>query len=96
VSLSGGVDDLIDGLHGEVEGHELALDYPESVWPNNLLRSPVSGLRGKTHNGVQTSEGSTNGDTSKSGLCDGSVNDTLGAEAVQKTPRHLVAVKGSA
>jgi hypothetical protein len=57
---------------------------------------PVSGLRGKTHNGVQTSESSTNGDTSETGLCDGSINDTLGTEAVEKTPRHLVAVKESA
>jgi hypothetical protein len=24
VGLGGGVDDLVDGLHGEVEGHELA------------------------------------------------------------------------
>lgn len=25
VGLCGGVDDLVNGLHGEVEGHELAL-----------------------------------------------------------------------
>jgi hypothetical protein len=26
VGLGGGVDNLIDGLHGEIEGHELALE----------------------------------------------------------------------
>jgi len=65
VSLSGGVDNLIDGLHGEVEGHELA-------------------------NGVQTSESSTNGDTTEAGLCDGGIDNPLGAEAVEQTLGHLV------
>lgn len=29
--LGGGVDDLVDGLHGEVEGHELALDRSSAL-----------------------------------------------------------------
>jgi hypothetical protein len=31
VSLCGRVDDLIDGLHGEIEGHELALGASSRV-----------------------------------------------------------------
>jgi hypothetical protein len=31
VSLGGRVDNLINGLHGEVEGHELALDDCDST-----------------------------------------------------------------
>jgi hypothetical protein len=43
-----------------------------------------------THNGVQTSESSTDSQTSETGLCDGGIDNPLGAETVQKTPRHLV------
>ncbi len=37
VGLGGGVDDLIDGLHGEVEGHEL------TDWPQTGLKEDVMG-----------------------------------------------------
>lgn len=43
-----------------------------------------------THNGVQTSKSSTNGETSETGLCDGGIDNPLGAETVQKTLGHLV------
>ena len=66
VSLSGRVDDLVNGLHGEVEGHELA-------------------------DGVEASEGGTDGQTAETGLSDGRVNDTLVAEAVEQTFGDLVA-----
>ena len=66
VSLGGGVDDLVNGLHGEVEGHELA-------------------------DGVEASEGGTDGQTAETGLSDGRVNDTLVAEAVEQTFGDLVA-----
>jgi len=33
VSLCGRVDDLIDGLHGEVEGHEFALEVLSGLDP---------------------------------------------------------------
>ncbi|KAI6775058.1 hypothetical protein HG530_001816 [Fusarium avenaceum] len=64
--LGGGVDDLIDGLHGEVEGHELTL------------------------NGVKTTQGSTNSETTETRLGDRSVNDTLLTEAVEETLGNLV------
>lgn len=66
VGLSGGVDDLVNGLHGEVEGHELA-------------------------DGVQTSKGSTDGQTAETRLGDGRVNDTLVTEAVEQAFGDLVA-----
>jgi len=68
VSLSGRVDDLVNGLHGEVEGHELA-------------------------DGVEASEGGTDGQTAETGLSDGRVNDTLVAKAVEQTFSDLVAGK---
>jgi hypothetical protein len=57
VGLCGGVDDLINGLHGEVEGHELA------DW-------------------VETSQSGTDGQTTETGLGDGTVDDSLVAEAI--------------
>lgn len=57
VGLCSGVDDLVNGLHGKVEGHELA-------------------------DGVQASQGSTDCETSESRLCNGTVDDSLLAEAV--------------
>lgn len=57
MGLRSGVDDLVNGLHGEVEGHELA-------------------------DGVEASQGGTDCETSESRLCDGTVDDTLLAEAV--------------
>jgi hypothetical protein len=43
---------------------------------------------------VQTSESSTNGDTTEAGLCDGSIDNPLGTEAVEQTLSHLVSVEG--
>lgn len=43
-----------------------------------------------THHGVKTAESGTNSKTTEARLGDGSVNDTLVAEAVQKTLGHLV------
>ena len=70
VSLGGGVDDLVNGLHGEVEGHELA-------------------------DGVETSEGGTDGQTAETGLGDGRVDDTLVTETVEQAFGDLVAGEGS-
>lgn len=36
VCFCGGVDDLIDGLHGEVEGHEFALHEHQGELPRSL------------------------------------------------------------
>jgi hypothetical protein len=58
VRLCGGVDDLVNGLHGEVEGHELAL----SLLSDSLLRVDVSG---RAYDGVETSERSTDSKTGK-------------------------------
>jgi hypothetical protein len=70
VSLGGRVDDLVNGLHGEVEGHELA-------------------------DGVEASEGGTDGQTAETGLGDGRVDDTLVTETVEQAFGDLVAVEES-
>lgn len=69
MGLGGRVDDLVNGLHGEVEGHELA-------------------------DGVEASEGGTDGETAETRLGDRRVNDTLVAEAVEQAFGDLVAVEG--
>ena len=47
-----------------------------------------------THNGVQSSKSSTDGETTETGFRDGGVNNPLGTEAVQQTPRYLVTIEG--
>lgn len=44
----------------------------------------------RTYDGVEATESSTNGQTSETALGDGSVNDTLLTEAVEKTLGNLV------
>jgi hypothetical protein len=77
VSLCSGVDDLVDGLHGEVEGHELALFQVRH--PFQLLASRFA------YDGVKSSKSSSNSKTSETRLGDGAVNDPLLAEAVEQT-----------
>lgn len=82
VRLRGGVDDLIDGLHGEVEGHELALVSLES--------RPESLTSNDTYDRVKTREGSTDSQTGETGLGNRRVNDSLGTESIQQALGDLV------
>lgn len=57
----------------------------------NVVFPEVTAVRG-TYNGVQSSKSSTDGETTETGFRDGGVNDPLGTEAVQQTPRYLVTI----
>ena len=76
--LAGRIDDLVDGLHGEVESHELA-----------SIRVEVSSLVASTRLGnvhrPETSQSSTSRDTREPHLGDRCVDDTLLTELVQQT-----------
>lgn len=90
VRLCAGVNDLVNGLHGEVEGHELAL--PSPLVPGTLQLPSTGG----THHGVQTCQRSTHTETGEPRLGDGAVDYPPLAEAVEQTLCDLVPVVSSA
>ena len=75
IRLASRVDDLVDGLHGEVESHELASIRGEV----NLL---VVGTRLRDVHWSETGQSSTSRDTRETHLSDRSVDDTLLTELV--------------
>ena len=86
VCFGGRVDDLINGLHGEIEGHELALGIVVSSSSFSIAREL------ETYHGVESRQCRTHGQTGKSRFCDGTVDDSLLAEAIQETLCNLVAI----
>ena len=56
----------------------------------------LEAARAATHNGVQASEGGTDGQTGEARLCDGRVDDPLLAEAVEEALGDLVTAAPSA
>jgi hypothetical protein len=73
--LAGRIDDLVDGLHGEVEGHELA-SIRAMV---NLL---IVNTRSWDVHWSKTGQSSTSRNTRKAHLSDRGVDDTLLTELV--------------
>ena len=74
--LAGGIDDLIDGLHGEVESHELA---------STRVKVNFSAVNTRSRNvhWSETGQSSASRNTCKAHLGDRCVNDALLAELVQ-------------
>lgn len=70
ICLAGRVDDLVDGLHGEVESHELA-----SV--REVVNFPVVNTRLRNVHWSKAGQSSTSGNTRKAHLSDRGVDDTL-------------------
>ena len=73
--LASGIDDLVDGLHGEVEGHELA---STRLGVNFLAMS----TRLRDVHWSETSQSSTSRNTREPHLSDRRVDDTLLTELV--------------
>ena len=72
------VDDVVDRLHGEVEGHELATGWI-LLSKNEYIRA-----RGRDLHGLQAREGRADSDTSETHLSNGCVDNTLLTELVQE------------
>lgn len=83
VCLCGRVDNLVNGLHGKVERHELALALPSELL---FAEKEYEG----TDNRVQASERSTDGQTSETRLGNGRVDDPLLTKAVEQALGDLV------
>ena len=80
--LASGIDDLVDGLHGEVEGHELA---STRLGVNFLAMS----TRLRDVHWSETSQSSTSRNAREAHLGDWGVDDTFLTELVQQTLGNL-------
>jgi len=75
MGLASRVDDLVDGLHSEVESHEFASIRGE-------VNFPVVSTRSKDVHWSETGQSSTSRDTRETHLGDWGVDDTLLTELV--------------
>ena len=86
--LAGGIDDLVDGLHGEVESHELA-----------SIRVEVNSLVESTHlrdvHWSEASQSSTSRNTREPHLGNRCVDDALLTKLVQQTFGDLLTHVGT-
>lgn len=82
--LAGGIDDLVDGLHGKVESHELASTQVE-------VSSLAASTRLRDVHWSEASQSSTSRNTREPHLGDRCVDDTLLTELVQQTFGDLLA-----
>jgi len=78
IRLPGGIDDLVGGLHGKVESHELASIRVE-------VNSLAVSTRLRDVHWSETSQSSTSRNTREPHLGDRCVDDTLLTELVQQT-----------
>jgi len=87
-ALGGSVDNLIDGLHGEVPGHELNHGAGTGRQTNHQKQQKcVSKLR------KVPSHGSTNTETSKTSLSNGRVNNALGTVLGEEALKKKISIR---